>query len=234
MSITFEQVSFSYNPLSKRQIKAGETPKYALKNVSFSLEDGEFLAIAGHTGSGKSTLTQHLTGLVHPTEGRVLWKGKDLANKKTAIEARGDIGLVFQYPEHQLFAASVYEDVAFGPRNLGLSSREVEERVREALDQVNLSFDELRDVSPFELSGGALAETPFFENERRHQLYDALAKLKPEYREALYLVYFEDMSYHMAAQVMNKNERQITNLIYRGKQSLKAILEKEGFQYADK
>ena len=91
-------------------------------------------------------------------------------------------------------------------------------------------FDDL----PFELSGGALAETPFFENERRHQLYDALAKLRPEYREALYLVYFEDMSYHMAAQVMNKNERQITNLIYRGKQSLKAILEKEGFQYADK
>ena len=75
MSITFEQVSFSYNPLSKRQIKAGETPKYALKNISFSLEDGEFLAIAGHTGSGKSTLTQHLNGLVHPTEGRVLWKG---------------------------------------------------------------------------------------------------------------------------------------------------------------
>ena len=71
-------------------------------------------------------------------------------------------------------------------------------------------------------------ETPFFENERRHQLYDALAKLKPEYREALYLVYFEDMSYHTAAQVMNKNERQITNLIYRGKQSLKAILEKGG------
>ena len=91
-------------------------------------------------------------------------------------------------------------------------------------------FDDL----PFELSGGALAETPFFENERRHQLYDALAKLKPEYREALYLVYFEDMSYHMAAQVMKKNERQITNLIYRGKQSLKAILDKEGFQYADK
>ena len=161
MSITFEQVSFSYNPLSKRQIKAGETPKYALKNVSFSLEDGEFLAIAGHTGSGKSTLTQHLNGLVHPTEGRVLWKGKDLANKKTAIEARGDIGLVFQYPEHQLFAASVYEDVAFGPRNLGLSSREVEERVREALDQVNLSFDELRDVSPFELSGGQQRRVAF-------------------------------------------------------------------------
>ena len=93
-----------------------------------------------------------------------------------------------------------------------------------------IHFDDL----PFELSDNALAETPFFENERRHQLYDALAKLKPEYREALYLVYFEDMSYHMAAQVMNKNERQITNLIYRGKQSLKAILEKEGFQYAYK
>lgn len=96
-----------------------------------------------------------------PPKERVLWKGKDLANKKTAIEARGDIGLVFQYPEHQLFAASVYEDVAFGPRNLGFSSHEVEERVREALDQVNLSFDELRDVSPFELSGGQQRRVAF-------------------------------------------------------------------------
>lgn len=93
-----------------------------------------------------------------------------------------------------------------------------------------IHFEEL----PFELSGGALAETPILQDERMHQLYDALARLKPEYREALYLVYFEDMSYRMAAQVMKKNERQITNLIYRGKQSLKTILEKEGFEYADK
>lgn len=161
MPITFEEVSFSYNPPSKRQIKAGEAPKYALKNVSFSLIEGEFLAIAGHTGSGKSTLTQHLNGLVHPTKGRVLWNGKDLANKKTAIEARGDIGLVFQYPEYQLFAASVFEDIAFGPRNLGLSSEEITERVKKALEQVNLNYEELKDVSPFELSGGQQRRVAF-------------------------------------------------------------------------
>ncbi len=161
MPITFEQVSFSYNPPSKRQLKAGQTPKYALKNISFSLEKGEFLAIAGHTGSGKSTLTQHLNGLIHPTEGKVYWNGEDLSNKKVATKARGDIGLVFQYPEHQLFAATVFEDIAFGPRNLGLSASEVEERVKDALEQVNLSFDNLKDVSPFELSGGQQRRVAF-------------------------------------------------------------------------
>lgn len=161
MSITFEKVSYSYTPLSKRQKKKGETTKYALRNVSFTLEDGEFLAIAGHTGSGKSTLTQHLNGLVHPTEGRVLWNGQDMADKKVATQARGDIGLVFQYPEHQLFAASVYEDVAFGPRNLGCSEEEVAERVKHALDAVDLDFEKLHDVSPFELSGGQQRRVAF-------------------------------------------------------------------------
>ncbi len=161
MPISFESVSFSYNPPSKRQIKAGETPKYALQDVTFTVREGEFLAIAGHTGSGKSTLTQHLNGLIHPTEGRVLWNGKDLTEKKNAIEARGDIGLVFQYPEHQLFAATVFEDVAFGPRNLGLNGAEVDERVRNALRSVDLSFEELRDVSPFELSGGQQRRVAF-------------------------------------------------------------------------
>lgn len=118
MSISFEQVSFSYAPLTKRQKKAGGVQRYALRNVSFTLNDGEFLAIAGHTGSGKSTLVQHLNGLANPTEGRVLWNGKDLADRKNATCARGDIGVVFQYPEHQLFAETVYEDVAFGPRNM--------------------------------------------------------------------------------------------------------------------
>lgn len=161
MSIAFEQVSYSYTPLSKRQKKKGETAKYALKNVSFTLKDGEFLAIAGHTGSGKSTLTQHLNGLVHPTEGRVLWNGLDMADKKVANQARGDIGLVFQYPEHQLFAASVYEDVAFGPRNLGCSEDEVELRVQSALEAVDLDYEKLRDVSPFELSGGQQRRVAF-------------------------------------------------------------------------
>lgn len=161
MSIVFEQVSFSYVPLSKRQKKAGEKQKYALRNVSFELHDGDFLAIAGHTGSGKSTLVQHLNGLANPTEGRVLWNGKDLADKKVATQARGDIGVVFQYPEHQLFAASVAEDVAFGPRNLGLNADEVDARVREALSIVHLDYDELAERSPFELSGGQQRRVAF-------------------------------------------------------------------------
>lgn len=161
MSIAFEQVSFSYQPLTKRQKREGEVQRYALRNVTFTLEDGEFLGIAGHTGSGKSTLVAHLNGLSHPTEGRVLWNGSDLADKKTAIAARGDVGLVFQYPEHQLFAPSVYEDVAFGPRNLGLSADEIDERVHEALALVHLDFDEFKDRSPFELSGGQQRRVAF-------------------------------------------------------------------------
>ena len=161
MSLIFEQVSFSYVPLSKRQKKAGEQQRYALRNVSFELHEGEFLAIAGHTGSGKSTLVQHLNGLANPTEGRVLWNGQDLADKRVATQARGDIGVVFQYPEHQLFAASVAEDVAFGPRNLGLSADEVDARVREALEVVHLDYDELCDRSPFELSGGQQRRVAF-------------------------------------------------------------------------
>lgn len=161
MSIAFEQVSFSYTPLTKRQKKAGEVQRYALRNVSFTLNDGEFLAIAGHTGSGKSTLVQHLNGLANPTEGRVLWNGKDLADRKNATCARGDIGVVFQYPEHQLFAETVYEDVAFGPRNMGLPEDEVDSRIREALADVHLDFDTLSERSPFELSGGQQRRVAF-------------------------------------------------------------------------
>ncbi len=161
MSIAFEQVSFSYTPLTKRQKKAGEVQRYALRNVSFTLNDGEFLAIAGHTGSGKSTLVQHLNGLANPTEGRVLWNGKDLADRKNANCARGDIGVVFQYPEHQLFAETVYEDVAFGPRNMGLPEEEVDSRIREALADVHLDFDALSERSPFELSGGQQRRVAF-------------------------------------------------------------------------
>ncbi len=161
MSIAFEQVSFSYNPLSKRQKKAGEQQRYALRNVTFTLNEGEFLAIAGHTGSGKSTLVQHLNGLANPTEGRVMWNGQDLSGKGVGAKARADIGVVFQYPEHQLFAASVYEDVAFGPRNMGLSEEEVDARVREALADVHLGFDEIGARSPFELSGGQQRRVAF-------------------------------------------------------------------------
>ena len=161
MSITFEQVSYSYQPLTKRQKKEGEKQRWALRDVSFELKDGEFFAIAGHTGSGKSTLVQHLNGLTHPTKGRVLWNGHDLTDRKVASQARADIGVVFQYPEHQLFAASVYEDVAFGPRNMGLDTNEVDTRVREALASVHLDFDTIAERSPFELSGGQQRRVAF-------------------------------------------------------------------------
>ncbi len=134
---------------------------WALRDVSFTLEDGEFFGIAGHTGSGKSTLIQHMNGLLHPTRGRVLANGRDLANKKTARAVRGQVGMVFQYPEHQLFAATVYDDVAFGPHNLGLSSEEIDERVRSALRSVQLDFDSLSGKSPFELSGGQQRRVAF-------------------------------------------------------------------------
>lgn len=138
-----------------------EGKRWALCNVTFTLEDGEFLGIAGHTGSGKSTLIQHMNGLIHPTTGRVLVDGVDIADKKAAAAARSNVGVVFQYPEHQLFAATVYDDVAFGPRNMGLSSDEVDARVRESLSQVSLDFDAIRDKSPFELSGGQQRRVAF-------------------------------------------------------------------------
>lgn len=161
MALVFEHVSYTYAPLTKRQVKEGQSPLWALNDISFSIEDGEFLAIAGHTGSGKSTLVLHLNGVLEPTEGRVLWNGQDLSGKKVANLARGDIGIVFQYPEHQLFAATVYEDVAFGPRNLGLSAEEVESRVKAALELVELDYEDFKDRSPFELSGGQQRRVAF-------------------------------------------------------------------------
>lgn len=128
--------------------------RWALRGIDFTLEDGEFIGIAGHTGSGKSTLIQHVNGLLHPTAGRVLVAGRDLADKRAARACRGRIGMLFQYPEHQLFAASVFEDVAFGPRNLGVPESEIDARVREALKAVELDGAALREKSPFELSGG--------------------------------------------------------------------------------
>lgn len=161
MALVFEHVSYTYAPLTRHQIKEGQKPLWALDDISFEIEDGEFLAIAGHTGSGKSTLVLHLNGVINPTRGKVLWNGQDLSDKKIANQARGDIGIVFQYPEHQLFAATVYEDVAFGPRNLGLSAEEVEQRVKEGLELVELDYDTFKDRSPFELSGGQQRRVAF-------------------------------------------------------------------------
>ena len=126
----------------------------ALEGVSFGIERGEFIGVIGHTGSGKSTLMQHLNGLLKPTSGKVLLDGKDIwADKATTRQARFRVGLVFQYPEYQLFEETVYKDIAFGPKNMGLSDEEIDRRVREAAGFVGITQEQLQ-VSPFDLSGG--------------------------------------------------------------------------------
>ena len=126
----------------------------ALNDVSFSVERGEFIGIIGHTGSGKSTLMQHLNGLLKPTSGKILLDGKDIwQDKKTTRQSRFRVGLVFQYPEYQLFEETVYKDIAFGPKNMGLDEKEVDRRVREAASFVGITDAQL-EVSPFDLSGG--------------------------------------------------------------------------------
>ena len=166
--LALKGVSYSYETSSRERARRsrrrantrraawGSDPNevWALRDVDLAVRQGEFLGIAGHTGSGKSTLIQHLNGLVHPTEGAVELFGADLAGRRAAAAAKGRVGIVFQYPEQQLFARTVFEDVAFGPRNLGMSESEVAERVREALDSVGIAFDEVAEKSPFALSGG--------------------------------------------------------------------------------
>ena len=126
----------------------------ALEDMSFSVARGEFVGIIGHTGSGKSTLMQHLNGLLKPTSGTVLLDGQDIwSDKKLTRQARFRVGLVFQYPEYQLFEETVYKDIAFGPKNMGLKPEEIDRRVREAAGFVGLTEAQLQ-VSPFDLSGG--------------------------------------------------------------------------------
>lgn len=173
--IQLENVSFTYDAAeARRQRKAGKKPApkqakwgnspealWALDNVSLKVRKGEFLGIAGHTGSGKSTLIQHMNGILHPTSGRVVAFGSDIAEKGAANDVRGRVGVVFQYPENQLFAATVAEDVAFGPRNLGLSEEEVSKRVERSLRTVGLNPEEITARSPFELSGGQQRRVAF-------------------------------------------------------------------------
>ena len=129
----------------------------ALDDVSFRIENGEFVGIIGHTGSGKSTLVQHLNGLLKPTSGQVLIDGEDLNGEHVNRRAlRQRIGLVFQYPEYQLFEETVAKDIAFGPKNQGLSAAEIDERVRYAMDCVHLDYQKYAERSPFELSGGQM------------------------------------------------------------------------------
>ncbi len=147
MALTVDHISYIYDP-------DAPLPQKALDNISLTIPEGQFIGVIGHTGSGKSTLMQHLNGLVKATSGHIYFNGKDIdARDYDKKELRSKVGLVFQYPEHQLFEVDVFSDVCFGPKNLGLDKEEVERRAREALARVGLP-EELYDQSPFELSGG--------------------------------------------------------------------------------
>jgi energy-coupling factor transport system ATP-binding protein len=136
-------------------MQGGPFESTAIFNVNLEIRDGEFVGLIGHTGSGKSTLVQHMNGLLKPTEGTVIVnETRIVKDSKNLKKVRQQVGLVFQYPEHQLFEETVEKDVAFGPKNLGLSQEEINERVREALQLVGLPYEEIKDRSPFELSGG--------------------------------------------------------------------------------
>lgn len=127
----------------------------ALTNINLEISRGEFIGIVGHTGSGKSTLVQLFNGLIIPSSGTVKVNGKNITNEKSNLkETRRHVGLVFQYPEHQLFEETVYKDIAFGPKNLGLKKDEIQERVKEVMGLVGLDYQEFKDRSPFNLSGG--------------------------------------------------------------------------------
>lgn len=147
MSIIVNHLSYRYNPGTAME-------SVALDDVNFKIEDGEFIGLIGHTGSGKSTLVQHLNGLLKPTDGGVYVDGADIWDDGYDLKRlRGEVGLVFQYPEHQLFETDVFSDVCFGPKNQGLDKKEVELRAYEALKLVGME-DEVFYQSPFDLSGG--------------------------------------------------------------------------------
>jgi energy-coupling factor transport system ATP-binding protein len=150
MSITIRNLSSIYSPGTPFEVRA-------LDNVNLTIGEGEFIGLIGPTGSGKSTLVQHFNGLIRPSQGEVLVDGRDLADKTTDLrEVRQRVGLIFQYPEHQLFEETVFADVAFGPKNQGVPEEELAERVNEALSLVGLDPATVGDRSPFELSGGQM------------------------------------------------------------------------------
>ena len=147
MSLKLEHVQYTYSPSTAYEI-------HALKDINLEIPDGQFIGLIGHTGSGKSTLVQHLNGLVKPTSGHIYFNGEDIyAEGYDMRKLRSKVGLVFQYPEHQLFEIDVFSDVCFGPKNLGLPQEEIEARAKEALEHVGLGPDFYK-KSPFELSGG--------------------------------------------------------------------------------
>lgn len=148
MSIKIENLTHIYMPKSPFE-------KIALDNVSLDIKDGEFVALIGHTGSGKSTLIQHFNGLLEATSGKIIVDGVDITAKKAKLtDIRKKVGLVFQYPEYQIFEETIAKDIEFGPRNLGLSEEEIHSRVVKAMEMVGLDYELYKDRSPFDLSGG--------------------------------------------------------------------------------
>jgi len=148
-------VSIEIRNLTHTYMAGGPLERTAIKDVSLTIRDGEFVGLIGHTGSGKSTLIMHLNGLIKPTSGEIRVDGLDLMDKNTSLrDVRKKVGLVFQYPEYQLFEETILRDVMFGPKNLGLSDEEAEQRARHALRQVGLTDESMYEKSPFELSGG--------------------------------------------------------------------------------
>lgn len=148
MSIKIENLVHVYMPKSPFE-------KMALNNVNLEINDGEFVALIGHTGSGKSTLIQHMNGLLSPTSGKIIIDGIDITKKDVKLsDIRKKVGLVFQYPEYQLFEETIEKDIEFGPRNLGLEDEEITRRVKRAMNMVGLDYETYKDKSPFDLSGG--------------------------------------------------------------------------------
>lgn len=145
--IEAKNLNFIYNP---------NTPfeTHALKNVSFSIEEGEFIAIIGHTGSGKSTLIQHINGLLFPTSGEIYCDGEKIYKENNLVKLRQRVGMVFQYPEYQLFEETCEKDIEYGPTNMGLNESEIKRRVKDSIEIVGLDYESIKDTNPFELSGG--------------------------------------------------------------------------------
>lgn len=150
MSISLQDITYVYMQKTPYE-------KTAIKNINIEIKQGEFVGIIGHTGSGKSTLLQHFNGLLKPTTGIVSVDGQDLSQKGEAGQlAKRRVGMVFQYPEHQLFEETIYDDIAFGPRNIDLREEEVERRVKKAMEFVGLDYDHFAKRTPFQLSGGQM------------------------------------------------------------------------------
>lgn len=166
MPIEIKNVSYTYMTNTPYE-------KKALQDINLTINEGEFVAIAGHTGSGKSTLMQHINGLIQAQTGKVFVDGVDISKKKSkeALNARRKVGLVFQYPEQQLFEETIAGDIAFGPKNFGLSEAEIDERVKQAMQFVELDYEMYKDKSPFLMSGGQM---------RRIAIAGIIA-LKPKY-----------------------------------------------------